>query len=117
MHANIMHRPIAPEQAPRVHLARDVLQLGAPAGRHDKVAALLERGEVAHDLAAEEAARIQRRLAHQHARALGLHALHGPTWIEKARELSEPVLQQPHCAQRSDRGRRPVTPAWTSTTK
>ena len=80
---------IPSEQVARVHLAGNVGQLVAPTVGHDEIAALLERSQVANDLAAEEVGGVERRLVHDHAHALRFHALHDP---EEARKLAEPVF-------------------------
>ena len=69
---------IPSEQVARVHLAGKVGQLVAPTVGHDEIAALLERSQVANDLAAEEVGGVERRLVHDHAHALRFHALHDP---------------------------------------
>ena len=82
---------IPSEQVARVHLAGNVGQLVASTVGHDEIAALLERSQVANDLAAEEVGGVERRLVHDHAHALHFHALHEPC-TEEARKLSEPVF-------------------------
>ena len=69
---------IPSEQVARVHLAGNVGQLVASTVGHDEIAALLERSQVANDLAAEEVGGVERRLVHDHAHALHFHALHDP---------------------------------------
>ena len=82
---------IPSEQVARVHLAGNVGQLVASTVGHDEIAALLERSQVANDLAAEEVGGVERRLVHDHAHAFTFTRFMIPC-TEEARKLSEPVF-------------------------
>ena len=82
---------IPSEQVARVHLAGNVGQLVAPTVGHDEIAALLERSQVANDLAAEEVGGVERRSYTTTHTPFAFTRFMIPC-TEEARKLSEPVF-------------------------